>query len=177
LLVYSSTKGVVSGGGMVSSEIGGGEKKGYKRKDKLSDREKDRVDVSEEKMSSKGKDGMEESRVMGPKTQEETEMSVVRDPKTNTNRLGKDVIDDSRVIGPKTQVTEMDMIRDTEGVVSLIGPLNKEVITEGSVKKDLDDVIGPKNKDEVKTKEEVIPSKVRNHSKVRVHSWIDNCIG
>jgi hypothetical protein len=47
----------------------------------------------------------------------------------------------------------------------------------GSVKKDVGEVIGPKNKDEVKTKEEAIPSKARTHLKVRVHSWIDSCIG
>jgi hypothetical protein len=120
LLVYSSAKGVVSGGGVVSSEIGVGEKKDYKRKDKVSDREKgDRVHLSEDKMSSKGKDG-EDSRGIGPKTHEE-----------------------SRVIGPRTQEEiEMDMIRDTESVLGLIGPLNKDVITKGSVKKDLEEIIG-----------------------------------
>lgn len=159
LLVYSSTKGVVS------SEIGGNEKKDYKKKN---EREKlvDRGD--DEKISGKGRDFSEEGRVLS----------------------SKGVFEES-FIGPKGRDDMEYISRDKDSVKVLIGPLNKDISanianTEGNVlniKKDIE--VGPKNKEDIirnkdeKSRDETL--KVRTpsdkHLKVRVHSWVDNCIG
>jgi hypothetical protein len=152
-----------------SSEIGGNDKKD-KRKDPKTKEEAGVLGLKDSVL------GLKDGRV-GPKTKEEAGVLGLKD-----SVLG---LKDSRV-GPKTKdQADISTVRDVESV--LIGLVYKE---SAESRKDLEEVMGPRNKEEkevvkskeevkevVKSKEEGVQSRVRNHLKVRVHSWIDNCQG